>query len=110
MIATPETMVHDVTPEFQALIDYVTNDESRSHTAYEVERTLFRRLLGDTRRQRCLRLFRLGWLWLLVRAIRAQPVLVPQQLVPEPWPGHGTTNRGERAPHVGVMVKPPPKA
>jgi hypothetical protein len=46
MIATPETMVHDVTQEFQALIDYVTNDESRHRTAYEVERTLFRRLLA----------------------------------------------------------------
>ncbi len=46
MIATPETMVHDVTQEFQALIDYLTNDESRSRTAYEVERTLFRRLLA----------------------------------------------------------------
>jgi len=46
MIATPETMIHDVTQEFQALIDYVTNDESRHRTAYEVERTLFRRLLA----------------------------------------------------------------
>jgi hypothetical protein len=46
MIATPETMVHDVTQEFQALIDDVTNEESRHRTAYEVERTLFRRLLA----------------------------------------------------------------
>lgn len=47
MIATPNTMVmvHAVTQAFQALIDDVTNDESRSRTAYEVERTLFRRLL-----------------------------------------------------------------
>jgi hypothetical protein len=46
MIATPEPMVHDVTQEFQALIDDVTNDESRHRTAYEVERTLFRRVLA----------------------------------------------------------------
>jgi len=38
MIATPATMVHDVTQEFQALIDYVTNEESRHRTVYEVER------------------------------------------------------------------------
>jgi hypothetical protein len=35
-----------VTQEFQALIDDVTNDESRHRTAYEVERTLFRRVLA----------------------------------------------------------------
>jgi hypothetical protein len=46
MIATPEPMVHDITQEFQALIDYVTNEESRHRTAYDVERTLFRRLLA----------------------------------------------------------------
>jgi hypothetical protein len=33
MTATPETMVHDITQEFHALIDYVTNDESRHRTA-----------------------------------------------------------------------------
>ncbi len=37
-------------------------------------------------RRRRLRLFRLGWLWLLVRLITAQPLPLPQQLVPEPWP------------------------
>jgi hypothetical protein len=40
------TMVHDITQEFQALINYVTNEESRHRTAYDVERTLFRRLLA----------------------------------------------------------------
>jgi hypothetical protein len=45
MIVTPVSGVHDVTQEFQALIDDVTNDESRSRTAYEVERALFRRVL-----------------------------------------------------------------
>jgi hypothetical protein len=56
-----------------------------------------RRLLGGTGRQRCLQLFRLGWLWVLVRAIRAQPVPLPRQLVPEPWPGCWATNGGEQA-------------
>jgi hypothetical protein len=32
------------------------------------------------------RLFRLGWLWLLVQAVTAQPLPLPQRLVPEPWP------------------------
>jgi hypothetical protein len=59
------------------------------------------RLLGGVGRQRCLRLFRLGWLWLLARAIRAQPGPLPRQLIPEPWPGHWATNGGERAPPPG---------
>jgi hypothetical protein len=59
------------------------------------------RLLGGAGRQRCLRLFRLGWLWLLARAIRAQPVPLPRHLVPEPWPGRWATNGGERAPPPG---------
>lgn len=37
-------------------------------------------------RRRRVRLFRLGWLWLLVRLITAQPLPLPRQLVPEPWP------------------------
>ena len=37
-------------------------------------------------RARRLRLFRLGWLWLLVQVIRGQPVPLPRRLVPEPWP------------------------
>jgi hypothetical protein len=45
-----------------------------------------RPLLGGAGRTRRMRLFRLGWLWLLVRAITAQPVPLPRRLVPEPWP------------------------
>lgn len=37
-------------------------------------------------RPRTLRLFRLGWLWLLVQLIQGQPLPVPRRLVPEPWP------------------------
>jgi len=39
-----------------------------------------------TRRRRRIRLFRLGWLWLLVRLVTAQPLPLPRQLVPESWP------------------------
>ena len=35
---------------------------------------------------RSLRLFRLGWLWLLTRLIRQQPLPLPTRLIPEPWP------------------------
>ena len=45
-----------------------------------------RPLLGGTKRVRRMRLFRLGWLWLLARAVTAQPLPLPQRLVPEPWP------------------------
>jgi hypothetical protein len=46
-----------------------------------------RSLLGlSSRRTRPLRLFRLGWLWLLVQLIKAQPLPLPQRLLPEPWP------------------------
>jgi hypothetical protein len=41
--------------------------------------------LGRARPRRT-RLFRLGWRWLLVRQITAQPLPLPQRLVPEPWP------------------------
>jgi hypothetical protein len=37
-------------------------------------------------RPRRIRLFRLGWLWLLVQLIHGQPLPVPRRLVPEPWP------------------------
>ncbi len=43
-------------------------------------------LLGGTGRGRRIRLFRLGWLWLLARTVMAQPLPLPQRLVPEPWP------------------------
>ena len=35
---------------------------------------------------RKLRLFRLGWLWLLVQLIEGQELPMPRRLVPEPWP------------------------
>lgn len=37
-------------------------------------------------RPRRTRLFRLGWLWLLVQLMHGQPLPLPQRLVPEPWP------------------------
>lgn len=45
-------------------------------------------ILGVRARQRprAMRLFRLGWLWLLVQLIQGQPLPVPQRLIPEPWP------------------------
>ncbi len=46
------------------------------------------------------RLFRLGWLWLLVQAIHGQAVPLPTRLVPEPWP---------EVPEQLLSVVPPPK-
>ncbi len=43
-------------------------------------------LLATAKRPRRTRLFRLGWLWLLVQLITAQPLPLPRRLVPEPWP------------------------
>jgi hypothetical protein len=43
-------------------------------------------LLAASKRPRRTRLFRLGWLWLLVQSIAAQPLPLPRQLAPEPWP------------------------
>jgi hypothetical protein len=40
---------------------------------------------GHTRRRHT-RLFRLGWLHLLVELISGRPLPLPQRLVPEPWP------------------------
>jgi hypothetical protein len=37
-------------------------------------------------RPRRTRLFRLGWLWVLVQAIRGRAVPLPTRLDPEPWP------------------------
>lgn len=37
-------------------------------------------------RPRTLRLFRLGWLWLLVQLIEGQQLALPRRLLPEPWP------------------------
>jgi hypothetical protein len=42
--------------------------------------------LRGARRSRRTRLFRLGWLWLLVQLIHGQAVPLPRRLVPEPWP------------------------
>jgi hypothetical protein len=62
-------------------------------------------LLGGAGWHRCLRLFRLGWLCLLARAIRAQPVPLPRQLVPESWPcrwaASGVNSGTGRAPPPG---------
>jgi hypothetical protein len=43
-------------------------------------------LLAQQSRPRRNRLFRLGWLWVLVRLITAHPLPLPQRLIPEPWP------------------------
>jgi hypothetical protein len=32
------------------------------------------------------RLFRLGWLWLLVQLVMLHPLPLPRRLIPEPWP------------------------
>ncbi len=47
-----------------------------------------RPLLGSSAptQPRRTRLFRLGWLWLLVRAIKGAALPLPTRLVPEPWP------------------------
>jgi hypothetical protein len=37
-------------------------------------------------RPRAIRVFRLGWLWLLVQLIQGQALPIPRRLVPEPWP------------------------
>ena len=41
---------------------------------------------GAPTQPRRTRLFRLGWLWVLVQAIRGRAVPLPMRLVPEPWP------------------------
>jgi hypothetical protein len=38
-------IIHQIHRDFQELVEYVTGEESRSRTAYEVELTLFRQLL-----------------------------------------------------------------
>ena len=42
--------------------------------------------IGAPTQPRRTRLFRLGWLWVLVQAIRGRAVPLPMRLVPEPWP------------------------
>lgn len=43
-------------------------------------------LMSGAKRLRRTRILRLGWLWLLVQLINAQPLPVPRRLEPEPWP------------------------
>ncbi len=42
--------------------------------------------IGAPTRPRRLRLFRLGWLWLLVQGLQGRVLAQPRRLVPEPWP------------------------
>jgi len=46
MSSNSEPIIHQLRHDFQELIEYVTGQGSRSRTAYEVELTLFRRLLA----------------------------------------------------------------
>jgi hypothetical protein len=46
MSSNPVQIVHQLHRDFQELVEYVTNAESQSRTAYEVELTLFRFLLA----------------------------------------------------------------
>jgi len=46
MSSNSEPIIHQLRHDFQELIEYVTSKGSRSRTAYEVEFTLFRRLLA----------------------------------------------------------------
>ena len=46
MSSNSAQIVHQLRCEFQELIEYVTGDQSRSRTAYEVELTLFKWLLA----------------------------------------------------------------
>ncbi len=49
----------------------------------DVQAILGQRAATQPRR---LRLFRLGWLWVLVQALKGRPLPLPTRLVPEPWP------------------------
>ena len=42
--------------------------------------------LGGPTQPRRLRLFRLGWVWLLVQGLKGQALALPRRLLPEPWP------------------------
>jgi hypothetical protein len=46
MSSNSEPIIHQLRRDFQELIEYVSGEESQSRTAYEVEFTLFRRLLA----------------------------------------------------------------
>jgi hypothetical protein len=43
-------------------------------------------LMTEQARHRRHRLFRLGWLWLLVQLVTNHPLPLPRRLIPEPWP------------------------
>lgn len=73
-------IVEQVQQEFQDLVGYVTGPETARSTAYEVERTLFRRLLGLG-----LSLLRL---FFLTRATTRPPVPARGAEAP-PWTAHG---------------------
>lgn len=46
MSSNSDSIIHQLHRDFQELIEYVTGEGSRSRTAYEIERTLFRKLLA----------------------------------------------------------------
>jgi hypothetical protein len=46
MSSNSDQIVHQIHREFHELVEYVTGEKSQSRTAYEVEMTLFRRLLA----------------------------------------------------------------
>ena len=46
MTSTAEPIIAHLRQEFEELLSYVTGPSTRASTAYEVERTLFRRLLA----------------------------------------------------------------
>ncbi len=46
MSSNSEQIIHEIRHEFEQLIAYVTDEASQSRTAYEVELTLFKRLLA----------------------------------------------------------------
>lgn len=80
MASHTDAIVGQVQQEFQALLTYVTGPETTTSTAYEVERTLFRRLLGLG--LAVLRLF------FLTRAAERPPTPAPGPAAP-PWTAHG---------------------
>jgi hypothetical protein len=80
MASHTAAIVGQVQQEFQALLAYVTGPETSRSTAYEVERTLFRRLLGLG-----LALLRL---FFLTRAADRPPA-PPRGADGPPWAAHG---------------------
>jgi hypothetical protein len=60
----------------------------RTGGSAELELPKLQALLGTRApmQPRRMRLFRLGWLWLLVQGLRGQTLAQPRRLEPEPWP------------------------